>query len=307
MTHIEVITPAWTAPARVHAAFTLRAGGVSTPPFNSLNLGVHVGDDPAAVAENRRRMREHLGLPVEPAWLQQVHGVGVANLDDATGTGDSARTVGAARTVDAERIVGVARTADAQRNVDVAPTADAAITRRSHRVCVIQVADCIPVLFAARDGTAVAAAHAGWRGLAAGVLDATVQRLREEFSVEPEGLCAWLGPGIAQSHFEVGDDVRSAFLAGTASVAGAAGATGAARATPAAVVAEAEGAAVDFLPNSRGRWQCNLYGLARRRLLALGVREISGGDLCTYADSGRFFSYRRDGQCGRMAALVWLG
>ncbi len=157
--------------------------------------------------------------------------------------------------------------------------ADAAIARSGDRVCVIQVADCVPVLFATRDATAIAAAHAGWKGLAAGVLEATVGGL----DVDPRTLCAWLGPGISQRHFEVGDEVRAAFLAHDAQ------------------------AAEDFEPNARGRWQCDLFALARRRLLKIGVREISGGDCCTYADAARFFSYRRDGQCGRMAALVWLG
>ena len=244
MTGIEVIRPGWSVPARVQAAFTLRAGGVSGSPFDSLNVAAHVADDAPAVAENRRRVREQLRLPAEPAWLQQIHGIRVANLD-----------------------------ADA-----AAGTADAAMTRRDDRVCVIQVADCIPVLFAARDGSAVAAAHAGWRGLAAGVLEATVEAL----SVDPHGLCAWLGPGIGRKHFEVGDEVRAAFL--TADI----------------------GAGADFEPNARGRWQCDLFALARRRLARLGIDAVSGGDCCTYEDAGRFFSYRRDGQCGRMAALVWL-
>ena len=155
--------------------------------------------------------------------------------------------------------------------------ADAAITRRAGPVCAVQVADCLPVLLAARDGSAVAAAHAGWRGLASGVLEATVKSL----AVEPRGLMAWLGPGIGPAHFEVGDEVRSAFLARDA------------------------GAANEFASNDRGRWQCDLAGLARRRLRALGVTAISGGDWCTYADALRFFSYRRDGRCGRMAALIW--
>ena len=155
---------------------------------------------------------------------------------------------------------------------------DAAVTHISGRVCVIQVADCMPVLFAARDGSAVGAAHAGWRGLAGGVLEQTVRTL----DVTAADLVAWLGPTISQQHFEVGDDVRTAFVSGD------------------------PGAEAAFVANTRGRWQCDLYALARRRLRALGVMDVSGGEWCTYADVARFFSFRRDGQCGRMAALIWL-
>jgi YfiH family protein len=240
-----VLTPAWAAPARVRAAFTLRGGGVSAPPFDTLNLGTHVGDAVGAVTENRRRVRAQLDLPSEPAWIEQVHGTRVADLDVVAGS---------------------------------ATPADAMLTRRAGTVCVVQVADCLPVLFAAADGSAVGAAHAGWRGLAAGVLEATVARL----GVDPERLVAWLGPAIGAEHFEVGEEVRTGFTARDA------------------------GAAAAFTRNSRGRWQCDLIALARRRLAAAGVRNISGGSWCTYTDRVRFFSYRRDGQCGRMAALVWL-
>ena len=156
--------------------------------------------------------------------------------------------------------------------------ADAVVTRAPGRVCVIQVADCMPVLFAARDGSAVGAAHAGWRGLAGGVLEETVRHL----CVPATELIAWLGPTIGQEHFEVGDEVRAAFVSRD----------------PDAVSA--------FESNARGRWQCDLYSLARRRLVALGIRDVFGGGWCTYADAARFFSYRRDGQCGRMAALIWM-
>jgi len=241
----QVLTPEWRAPRSVRAAFTLRGGGVSAAPFDSLNLGAHVGDSSAAVAENRRRVREGLHLPAEPVWLEQVHGTRVADLDAPQEAGAGA---------------------------------DAAITRRAGRVCVVQVADCMPVLFAARDASAVALAHAGWRGLAAGVLEATLARL----GVAAGELIAWLGPAISARHFEVGDEVRTAFLE------------------------RDRGAAAAFTGNARGRWQCDLAALARRRLSALGVTEISGGSWCTYADPGRFFSFRRDGRCGRMAALIWL-
>ncbi len=257
---LEVIVPEWPAPPQVRAAFALRTGGVSAAPYDSLNVGAHVGDVPAAVQENRKRLRERLGLPGEPVWLEQVHGTGVVALD--------ALDSGAAKpSVDAAGYPGMQP-----------PTADAATTHYSGRVCVIQVADCMPVLFAARDGSAVGAAHAGWRGLAGGVLGKTVKSLR----VPPAQLVAWLGPTISQSNFEVGEDVRAAFTA------------------------EDAGALSAFVPNTRGRWQCDLYALARRRLATLGVESVFGGGWCTYADPTRFFSFRRDGRCGRMAALIWL-
>jgi purine-nucleoside/S-methyl-5'-thioadenosine phosphorylase / adenosine deaminase len=241
----RVLTPEWRAPRGVRAAFTLRGGGVSLAPYDSLNVGAHVGDSPAAVTENRRRVRARLNLPAEPAWLEQVHGTRVADLDAPT---------------------------------EARSGADAVLTRHPGRVCAVQVADCMPVLFAARDASVVAVAHAGWRGLAAGVLEETVARL----SVAGQELMAWLGPAISARHFEVGDEVRAAFL-------------------------ERDPAASDaFVPNTRRRWQCDLAALARRRLAALGVTEVSGGTWCTYTDPARFFSFRRDGRCGRMAALIWL-
>jgi polyphenol oxidase len=247
---LQVLAPEWPAPPAVCAAFTLRSGGVSAPPFDSLNVGTHVGDAAAAVSENRRRVCEHLRLPGEPIWLEQVHGTDVIDLDRVRSPASAAP-----------------------------PISDAAIARRAGNVCVMQVADCMPVFFASRDGSAVGAAHAGWRGLAAGVLEATVARL----GVAPEKLIAWLGPAIGPRHFEVGDEVRAAFLRHDA------------------------GATEAFRANARGRWQCDLGALARRRLGALRVTAVFGGDWCTYADPIRFFSYRRDGQCGRMAALIWLG
>lgn len=238
-----MIRPDWRAPARVRAAFTLRTGGVSVGPFASLNVGQHVGDAPDAVSENRRRVREALALPAEPAWLEQVHGVTVVNLDDSGGG-----------------------------------RADASIARTPRKVCAIQVADCMPVLFADREGTAVAAAHAGWRGLAAGVLESTVRAL----ALPPDRLLAWLGPAIGPEGFEVGSDVRDAFTL------------------------DDPGATSAFVPNARGKWQCDLVALARRRLARFGVRDVTGGEWCTWSDASSFFSYRRDGRCGRMAALIWM-
>jgi polyphenol oxidase len=258
---LTIIEPDWPAHARVRSAFTLRTGGVSTPPYDSLNVGTHVGDAVDAVQQNRRRVRERLGLPAEPVWLQQVHGTEVVDLDLL----ESCLPAMAVDRASAEPATQPVR-------------ADAAVAHRPGRVCAIQVADCMPVLFAARDGSAIGAAHAGWRGLAGGVLEETVRKL----GVPPTHLLAWLGPAIGQEHFEVGDDVRTAFTSQDA------------------------GAASAFETNARGRWQCDLYALARRRLAALGVGEVSGGAWSTYSDAGRFYSFRRDRLCGRMAALIWL-
>jgi YfiH family protein len=244
---VRLLTPQWPAPAGVQAAFTLRAGGVSQAPFDSLNLAAHVGDAAQAVDENRRRLCEQLRLPAQPVWVEQVHGIAVADLDASAGA-------------------------------PLAAAADAALTRRPGTVCAVQVADCLPVLFAASDGRAVAAAHAGWRGLAAGVLEAAVAAL----AVTPGQLMAWLGPCIGPLHFEVGEEVRSAFLA------------------------KDRGAAAAFAASPRGRWLCDLTWLARRRLERMGLAAVFGAGACTYTDRARFFSYRRDGQCGRMAALIWL-
>ena len=211
-------------------------------------IATHVGDEPRAVAANRARLRASLALPAEPAWLEQVHGHRVVDLDRQTALGS------------------------------LAP-ADAAVTRTAGRVCAIQVADCMPVLLAATDGRAVGVAHAGWRGLVGGVLEAVVRAM----NTPPGELLAWLGPAIGQAHFEVGSEVRAAFMA------------------------RDPGASDAFIANERGRWQCDLYAVARRKLAALGVLSVHGGSWCTYADAERFFSYRRDGRCGRMAAVIWIG
>jgi polyphenol oxidase len=235
----------WPLPSGVRAAFTTRLGGVSAPPWDSFNLGGHVGDGADAVAANRARLASMLGLRAEPAWLSQVHGVEVADLDDQEASHEPAR-------------------------------ADAVVTRGT-RPCVIMVADCLPVLFASADGRRIGAAHAGWRGLVAGVLERTVTAL----GVPPGELTAWLGPAISQRHFEVGTEVRDAFVAAQPDAAGF------------------------FEANARQRWQADLSGLARRRLEKLGLRSLHGGHWCTFADQPRFFSHRRDGRGGRMAALIW--
>ncbi|WP_374244420.1 peptidoglycan editing factor PgeF [Zoogloea sp.] len=237
------IVPDWPAPARVRALSTTRAGGVSVAPYDSLNLGTHVGDDPACVAANRAVVRRL--LPSEPAWLNQVHGTAV---------------------VDAAAVAGV-------------PDADASVSRSSGAVCVAMTADCLPVLLCDRAGTVVGAAHAGWRGLHGGVIEAAVAAMR----VAPGDVIAWLGPAIGPAAFEVGDEVRAAFVAADA------------------------GADAAFRPAGQpGKWLADIYLLARRRLAALGVTAIHGGDCCTVSDASRFFSYRRDGVTGRMASLVWL-
>jgi YfiH family protein len=240
---IEIITPDWKAPPGVRAAFTLRRGGVSTGAYESLNIASHVGDVPAAVLENRKRVRAELMLPAEPVWLEQIHGVAVADLDQALPL----------------------------------RRADAAVAHIPDRICAIQVADCMPVLFATHDGLRIGAAHAGWRGLAGGVLEGTVAAMH----CMPGRLIAWLGPCIGPENFEVGDDVREAFISRDSQVQDA------------------------FERNARGRWQCDLYAIARRKLSRLGIADVRGGGWCTFSEPVRFFSYRRDGQCGRMAAFIW--
>jgi YfiH family protein len=232
----------WPAPPGVHAISTFRAGGVSAAPYASLNLGDHVGDSAQAVAENRLRLREAARLPAEPCWLQQVHGVAVRNLDTSEGC-----------------------------------PADGAYTRAADRVCAILTADCLPVLLSNESGGTVGAAHAGWRGLSNGVIEATIAAM----GVPAHTLLAWLGPAIGPQHFEVGAEVCDAFTARDA------------------------GAIAAFKINSRGRFMADLALLARRRLAALGVARIYGGALCTYAESKRYFSHRRDGTTGRQATLIW--
>jgi YfiH family protein len=249
------LTPDWPVPATVRALSTLRAGGASGPPFASLNLGSHVGDDATAVAENRCALRDAAALPAEPAWLEQVHGTHVLDLDS-------------------EALAGAA-----------SPTrpADAAVTRQPERVCAILTADCLPILFASAVGDRVGATHAGWRGLAAGVIEATVAAL----GTPPRQLLAWLGPAIGPRHFEVGAEVREEFLRRAG-----AGDTAAVNAA--------------FVANARGRYMADLYALAGLRLRRLGVERIYAGGECTYTDDARYYSHRRDGRTGRQATLIWL-
>lgn len=245
------IVPAWPAHPGVGALVTTRAGGVSVPPFDRLNLGLSVGDDPVAVQENRRRFVAAIGA--QPVWLSQVHGAAVLRLGAAAAPPTSA--------------------------------ADAAITTEPGIACTVMVADCLPVLFAAPEGRGVGAAHAGWRGLAAGVLEATALALAGATRCATGDLVAWLGPCIGPRAFEVGADVLAAF--GAASTGHP-----------------------SFVPSPRAdgspRWLADLPGLARERLAALGIERISGGAWCTVEDRSRFFSFRRDRVTGRMAAAVWL-
>ena len=241
----EWLAPDWPAPANVHARVSLRQSpGMSLPPYASCNLGTRCGDDAAAVDWNRSRLAAVLDLPSAPRWLQQVHGIAVAEVDDL----DAATE----------------------------PRADAAVTSRVGTVLAVLTADCLPVLLSRIDGSAVAAVHAGWRGLAAGVVEAACAALGSR----GDEVMAWLGPAIGPASYEVGDDVRDAFVRTDA------------------------GADAAFAPTRPGHWHCDLYALARRRLAARGVEAVHGGGFDTFADA-RFYSYRRAAVTGRFASLVW--
>lgn len=243
MTEPGWINADWPAPANIHAGTTTRTGGVSSGPWSSLNLGDHVGDDPSAVAENRRLLAARCALPVEPAWLQQVHGTAAVDAAQAR----------------------------------MAPEADASFAHAPGAVCAILTADCLPVLLCDRSGTEVAAAHAGWRGLVGGVLDATLAAM----NAPPAELLAWLGPAIGPDAFEVGPEVRAAFV-------------------------ERNPAHADALHAAGDKYLADIHAAARLELAQAGVESVYGGGLCTVSEPDRFFSYRRDGTCGRMASLIWL-
>lgn len=244
----------WSLPEGVHACCTTRTGGVSLTPFDSWNLGGHVGDDPSAVAVNRQRLHAQLGF-ARPVFLHQVHGVDVVNIDANTPDGT---------------------------------VADACLTDKAGLACTIMVADCLPLLFTDAHGRAVAAAHAGWRGLASGVVENTLFALCRQAAVEPHQIRVWLGPCIGATAFEIGVEVYEAFLK------------------------HDRNSNEFFVPHSSRpqKWWADLAGLARQRLLAQGVREISGNDgsaaWCTVQQRSDFFSYRRDGVTGRFAACIWL-
>ncbi len=241
---LHPLLPDWDAPASVHALCTTRLGGVSRGVYASLNLAGHVGDEVAHVERNRSILRTACRLPSEPRWLDQVHGCTVA---DADATAARCR-------------------------------ADAVVAHTPGQICAVMTADCLPVLLCEERGVHVAAVHAGWRGLAAGVIEAAVARM----DCAPGRLMAWMGPAIGPMAFEVGDEVRERFRAWRR---------------------EADQA---FVPSPGGRWLADIYQLARQRLTALGVERVSGGECCTFSDAERFFSYRRDGVTGRMASLIWV-
>lgn len=240
------IVPDWPAPANVKAFITTRAGGVSVGPHASFNLGLRADEDPQTVAKNRALLQQH--LPQTPKWLRQVHGARVVDADAVTDSPE--------------------------------PMADASVAQQANTVCAVMIADCLPVLFTNRAGTRVAGAHAGWRGLAGGVISNTVQTLRQAGD-DPADLLAFIGPGIGPAAFEVGRDVYDAFTSVDAQTASA------------------------FAPHTPGKWLADIFTLARRALARAGVTQVYGGGLCTYADPVRFYSYRRDKLTGRMAAFIW--
>lgn len=239
----EFIEPGWPAPPAVRAVLTTRRGGVSKAPFDSFNLGLHVGDDARHVRQNRRLLAGALELPAEPSWISQTHGIRAVVLEE-----ESSRD------------------------------ADAAITRAPGQVAAVMVADCLPVLLCNRDGSEVAALHAGWRGLQAGVIQSALQRMR----TDPANLMAWIGPGISSEFFEVGDEVLDAFSDSI------------------------DGARDHFEAHGPGHWMCDLGGIAGLVLERQGVERIWRDRHCSYRDAGEFFSYRRDRTTGRMAALIWI-
>ena len=242
---LDCVRPAWAAPDNIRALATTCLGGESRGGYAALNLGDHVGDDPVCVAQNRARLITAMSLPAEPRWLTQVHGTAVVHADSVT----------------------------------VPVEADAAWSASTAVVCAVLTADCLPVLFCTRDGQQVAAAHAGWRGLCAGVLEQTVNAfLRAGFAAAD--ILVWLGPAIGAAAYEVDSAVRDAFIARDPEL-------------------------TECFSNTRPEhWSLDLYAAARALLAAQGVREISGGDLCTFSDA-RFYSYRRAAQCGRQATLIW--
>ena len=240
----SLILPDWPLPAGVKACSTTRHGGISLPPYDSLNLGTHVGDEAQAVAVNRQRLVEGADLPQMPVWLEQVHGTRVVRLDGQTPT-------------------------DLQ--------ADAVYSNLPGQVCAVMTADCLPVLFCSQAGDEVAAAHAGWRGLCNGVLE----QILAAFAAEPGRISAWLGPAIGPQQFEVGAEVRAAFIAVD------------------------DAAAAAFTPLG-DKFLADIYLLARQRLQRAGIHAIYGGDRCTVSEISHFFSYRRDGITGRLASLIWL-
>lgn len=235
------LTPDWPLPVAIHAATTLRSGGVSRPPYQSLNSALHVGDDVDRVKQNRQIIKDMLNLPAEPVWLEQIHSDRVINVDDNQGK----------------------------------KLADASYTRERGVVCAVMTADCLPLLVCSADAECVGAIHAGWRGLLSGIVSNTLTAMGSN------DYLVWLGPAIGPSCFEVGEEVRDAFLQKSIAFGDA------------------------FRLQSNNKWLADIYQLARVELASLGVGKIYGGNFCTMTDSQRFYSYRRDKQTGRMATLIW--
>jgi len=249
-TELQLITPNWPAPDNIHAVSTTRISGESTGVYAGLNLAQHVGDDPQTVEQNRRQLSTALELPNEPFWLNQVHQATALN-------------------------------ASTQRNsveASITPNADASFSSQENHVCAVMTADCLPVLICNSQGDKVSAIHAGWRGLAEGVIENAVAALGER----PGRLMAWLGPAIGPQAFEVGEEVRSVFVE---------------------KFAQAEAA---FIQNRPGHYLADIYQLARLVLSSVGVKAIYGGEYCTFNDANHFYSYRRDGTTGRQASLIWF-
>ena len=242
--YFDWLIPDWQAAPNIKAVTTTRQGGVSQAPFDSMNLGDHVGDNAKAVQQNRQILADTLALPEPPVWLNQIHSNVVSNLDDE------------------------------QPLID----ADASVTHKRGRSCVVMTADCLPVLFCDKAGTVVAASHAGWRGLHSGILEKTVASM----DAKPEDILAWMGPAIGANAFEVGGEVRQAFMD---------------------VQTQAEQA---FQKQDNDKWLADIYLLAKQRLNAIGVKQVFGGGECTYSDTSRFYSYRKASQTGRMASLIWM-
>ena len=256
MNQKTILTADWPAPKNIHAFTTLRHGiGVSKPPFDQFNLGNRngeQGDNPIAVEKNRELLVQAYSLPGLPHWLRQVHGIDVLRFDSAPNfTGDF--------------------------NHDE-PVADASVTSEKNIVLSILTADCLPVLFCNKDGTEVAAAHAGWRGLATGILENTVRSMNSE----PENIMVWLGPAAGPTAYEIGAEVRDAF------------------------VQYDNHAEVAFVPSRENHWKVDLYQLARIRLQSMGVINLYGGEHCSISESDKFFSHRRDKVTGRMASVIWM-
>lgn len=242
---IEFIRPTWPAPQNVSAVATMRSGGVSAAPFDGLNLAGHVGDEPASVEANRKLLREQLNLPSTPCWLNQTHSNRATIL---------------------------------RGNADYDIDSDSAITRKKGRIAVVMTADCLPILLCNEEGSEVAAIHAGWRGLADGIVSNTLAKMASA----TDQLMAWIGPAISQQRFEVGEDVFQLFI-------------------------DSNKNADDFFHANRPqRWLCNLTGLAQQQLSELGVKQVYQSGLCSYSDASKFYSYRRDNVTGRMACLIWI-